>query len=201
METATGALRDAETIRIAELAPGSVRKPWYLVDLDEAAEVGREIKDHLETSRLGAVLSIDLEGVVTRASCAALMFGPALRRPRASATNPEHSGGYLVLLGPLGSNERDVRLGLEDEGLIAVVREAGGSRLTGKTDRVLDETYRFFSSRREVTSAMLTEPPFGLKLTAANARVAKMHRLGLLHFLRVEVMEAGGRRYVYEVVR
>ena len=38
------------------------------------------------------------------------------------------------------------------------------------------------------------------KISAANARVAKLHRLGLLRFLCEETLDGGGRRYVYQAV-
>jgi hypothetical protein len=167
----------------------------------EAARVGAEIAGIVEDSAPGTLVVIDLAGVETRASCLALLLGAPLRLVQSAEGDPELRDRYVVLQGPLGSNERDAHLALADEKLVAVVREPGGPRLVGKVDRMVEETYPILLRHREVTSALLTEPPLGMKIAAANARVTKLHKLGLLRQLREEFLDAGGRRFVYEAVR
>jgi hypothetical protein len=201
METTTFWIRQAPAVRVADLMPAGESLPWYLLGRAQAHRVGGELTEILGATEPGTVLPVDLVDVETRASCVAIFLGEPLRRIQASDASPELPDRYLVLEGPLGSNERDVRLGLEDEGLIAVVRDPDGPRLIGKVDRVVEDTYALLTAHREVTSSLLTEPPLSLKLTTANARITKLHRLGLLHLLREEVVESGGRRFVYQVVR
>ena len=127
------------------------------------------------------------------------MLAEPLRLIQSDTGEPEVKDRFVIIQG-LGANLRDAHLGLEDEGLIAIHRSPEGVSLIGKVDRKVEETYQYARRLREVTSAMFVEPPFDLKISAANARVSKLHRLGLLRFLSEEVMETGGRRFVYQVV-
>jgi len=195
METLVRTLCDGPTFRLKEAV--KQQHQGFLVSPEESDRIRQQLMGHLERMKRGTILVFDPAGVDSRASCFARILGGPLR---ALAEQRGLRGRYLVLQGPLGSNAEDVRLGLEDEEVVAVVRDVEGPRLAGKVDRTLTETYAFVVERDEVTSQAL-QRPFGLTITAANARVVKMQRLGLLHFLREESLGKGGRRFVYEPVR
>jgi hypothetical protein len=201
MEAIATKLREAPPVRVLGIAAPGAAGPHYLMSRQEAARVGAEIAEMVEDSAAGTLVVINLEGVETRASCLALLLGPPLRLVQSAEGDPELRDRYVVLQGPLGSNERDAHLALADEKLVAVVRDPGGPRLIGKVDRMVEETYPILVRHREVTSALLMEPPFGMKIAAANARVTKLHKLGLLRHVREEFLDGGGRRFVYEAVR
>jgi len=201
MEATATNLREATPIRVLGIVSPGAPGPYYLMARDEAARVGDELAERVRAEEPGVVVLIDLTGIETRASCLALLLGAPLRLIQDPEGTPELGDRYVVLKGPLGSNERDAHLALADEKLVAIVREASGTRLIGKVDRMVEETYRISVRHREVTSALLTEPPLGLKLAAANGRVTKLHKLGLLHLSREEFVESGGRRFVYNAVR
>lgn len=169
----------------------------YLLDLEDADRVRDEILLALKAMPSGGVLMIDLDGVTTRASCVARFIGTPLER----IGDGEITDRYMVLRGPLDYlTERDVRMALEDEGVVAVVREAEESSLVGRTARVLEETYEALRGKREVTSADLVDQ-LGLDIKTANARMAKLEGVGLLHREGEVALETGGRRFLYRVVR
>lgn len=201
MEATATKLRETPPVRVLGIAAPGATGPHYLMSRQEAARVGAEIAETVGESAPGTLVVIDLSGVESRASCLALLLGAPLRLVQSAEGDPELRDRYVVLQGPLGSNDRDVHLALADEKLVAVVRDADGPRLIGKVDRMVEETYPILVRNREVTSALLTEPPLGLKIAAANARVTKLHKLGLLHHLREEFLDAGGRRFVYQAVK
>jgi hypothetical protein len=199
METASHPVRSVTPIRVADLRPRDKGLPWLLLRRAEAERVGEELVERLREAEPGTVLVVDLAEVETRASCLALLLGAPLRLVQAEEGEPELADRFVVLDG-LCDNAHDADLALSHESLIAITREEGRTRLIGKIDRKVAETYEYARRNTEVTSAMFTEPPFELKISAANARVAKLHRLGLLRFLREEVMDVGGRRFVYQAV-
>lgn len=196
MKAAAGTLRDREPVRISEYVP---HEDGILLSLSEADEVGEKLLYKLEASSRGTVMPVSLEGVETRASCIARFLGRPLKA--LTGESPTLDGRHLVLLDTLGGNERDADLALRDEGVPVVVRGKEGLRLLGKVDRSVGETYDVVKDWDEVTSSRLTESGLGIKLTTANARVSKLARLGLLHFVGEQMLESGGRRYVYRPVR
>lgn len=196
MKAAAGTLRDREPVRISDYVPD---EDGILLSLPEADALGDKLVSTLRESPKGTVLPVSMAGVETRASCIARFLGNPLKAVTGKA--PKLEGRHLVLVDSLGGNERDTRLALEDEELTIVVRGAEGPRLLGKIDRAVGETYEVVQGWDEVTSARLADSDLSIKLTAANARVSKLAHLGLLHFAREEMLESGGRRYVYEPVR
>jgi hypothetical protein len=170
----------------------------YLLDLEDADQIRDDLIAALEQARSGSILSVSLERLTTRASCVARFLGTPLNRIAAG----EIPGRYLVLLGPLDYlTERDVRLALEDEGVVTVIRDADRARLIGTVGRVLEETYEALLHSSEVTSAALMAPPLALDIKTANARMAKLEDVGLLHRTGETSLEAGGRRYVYQLIQ
>lgn len=194
METARKALVDAAPVRIAHHP--EVQPDGLLLRNEVADKIGDEILKRLQSEAVGTVVVVDLKGVETRASCAARFLG----KPLAAIKTGSVEGRYLVLVGVEGENDYDVRRGLEDEQVVAVVRGDAGPRLLGKVDAVVEETYEYLARYSEVSSAMLVDP-FDLKITAANARISKLATLGLLHRLGEDMLESGGRRYLYVPVR
>lgn len=196
MKAAAGTLRDREPVRISDYVPD---EDGILLSLSEADEVGEKLLYKLKASPKGTVLPVSLEGIETRASCIARFLGRPLKA--LTGESPTLDGRHLVLLDKLGGNERDADLALKDERVPVVIRGEEGSRLLGKVDRSVGETYGVVKDWDEVTSARLTESSLDIKLTTANARVSKLARLGLLHFVGEQMLESGGRRYVYQPVR
>lgn len=169
----------------------------YLLDLPEADRIRAEMKSALHALPTGSVLGVDLSGVTTRASCVARFLGEPLK----SIASGELKGRYLVLLGPLDYlTERDVRMALEDENVVCAVRAGSGATLIGTTARVLEETYSALLAVKEVSSADLVER-LGLDIKTANARIAKLEGVGLLHREGETTLETGGRRFVYRLVK
>src|SRR5687768_13549699 len=109
----------------------------YLLDLEDAERISAKMMDRLRELPAGSILLVDLDGVVTRASCVARFLGGPLRQIRDGRIESR----YLVLAGPLDDlTEHDVRMALDDEGLVVAVRISEGARLIGATARVLEET-------------------------------------------------------------
>jgi hypothetical protein len=194
-------LQTVPAFRVADLAPRENRDPWHLLGRGEAQQVADAIVERLRGLPPGSLLRVDLSGVESRASALAVLLGEPLRLVQSLEGEPELPGRYLVVDESLGSNAQDAHLGLADEKLVVVMRQPTLPRLLGKVDRVVEDTYRFLTQQRSITSSLLTEPPMELKLSAANARVTKLHRLGLLHQVGEETVDSGGRRFVYEAVR
>jgi len=199
METVAPSLRSAPALHVADFRPPGAPLPWFLLNREDAERAGDRLAAAVRSLPPSSLLSIDLSGVESRASCLAVLLSPPLRLIQSEDGTPQFPDRFLVLQG-LGANARDAHLGLGVEGVIAICRGGEGVSLIGKADRVVADTYHFARRHREVTSAIFTEAPFGLKISAANARVAKLHRLGLLRFLCEETLEGGGRRYVYQAV-
>lgn len=169
----------------------------YLLDLEEAERISAKMIECLRKLPAGTILLVDLDGVITRASCVARFLGGPLKQIRDNRIENR----YVVLAGPLDDlTEHDVRMALDDEGLVAAVRLAEGARLIGATARVLEETYNALLRAREVSSAELVDR-LGLDIKTANARIAKLESVGLLHREGESTLQTGGRRFVYRLVQ
>lgn len=193
----------AEMNAFEETKPFRVRsepgdEPEVLFTAAEAAAQEDALLRTLETLPPGALLPVDFEGVLISSEAARALLRRALRR----LTSGEIEDRYIVLE-RLGPSRYNVGLMLEGEGLTAVERpeEGGRSRLIGRVEAAVRQTYEFLVGR-ELATARDVQEHFGLSnISTATNRLTTLAKLALARRVAEQPVPGGGRQFMYAGVQ
>jgi hypothetical protein len=180
--------------------------------LDSDASVIATTRTEVESALLNApensVVPVLFSGFELSASCFAALLGELLYKMMSG----DFADRYLVGIDEDGRNLWDADAGLAKESsrlgakLVCVWRMATGLQLIGEVDPQVRQTYEFVADAGSLgaTARDLADHDAGheLSIQAASNRLAKAHRLRVIHKVkRQPVSGTGGTEYVFLAVR
>lgn len=178
--------------------PTSPEGPTTLFTDEDGAAIEAALLERLEQMPPGSLLVIDLSGIRVASAAARRILRRALLR----VTGGELADRFLAVTG-MSETRYSVKVMLESEGLTLVERpaEGGPARLLGKIDPAVEETYGFVSGVPRATAHDVMKQFEQRTISAATNRLTRLASLGLARRVDQEIIEGGGRQYVYAAVR
>lgn len=168
-----------------------------LFSAEEAAPGEETLLGALEALPDGGLLVINLTNVRVSSEAARRLLRRALRR----VAEGELSGRFIVVFG-LESSRYNIDVMLQGEKLVAVERLSNGtSRLVGRAEPAVIETYQYLMGRRSATASDVKNH-FQLENTStATNRLTKLWKLALARRIEESPLPGGGKQYVYAAVK
>lgn len=115
------------------------------------------------------------------------------------ATRAADTQRFLVVRGPSASVAESIEAAVALHGLTCVkVDRAGTPTVLGSLSPALLQTYNLAVARGQISAQDL---PDSLSPSTKSNRLKELERRGLLYRVGEEIIEGGGRRFIYEPVR
>jgi len=128
------------------------------------------------------------------------MLGRIIRR----ISIGEIAGRYIILESLSDSVRESINMALKERELVCVyVKSNLETEILGKISEELKSTYDAAVDKGKITARDVLEPENtdNISISAASNRLTKLKELGLLTKTNDEVVNGGGRQYVYEPIR
>lgn len=166
---------------------------------EEGKRIREEILKCLERESLDIILPLNFQKVkFIDFSCADEMLGTLIRR----IMSGELGERYIILEFLNESLKENINVALKERELTCIyTNEKGESQILGKLSEVLKETYFVTVSKGKVTARDLVNHFGNLEINTASNRLTRLQEVGLLCKTKNEIVNGGGRQYVYEPVK
>lgn len=166
---------------------------------EEGKRAREEVLSHLEGESVDIVLPLDfVEVKFMDFSFADEMLSKLLRR----IMSGELGERYIILLSLNESLRENINVALKERELVCIyINEEGEIEILGKLSDVLKETYFAAVSKGKITARDLVNHFGNLEINTASNRLTRLQEVGLLCKTKDEVINGGGRQYVYEPVK
>lgn len=158
-----------------------------------------EVLKRLDGEPADIILPLDFSKVkVIDFSFTDEMLGRIIRR----ISIGELGGKYIVLESLSDSLRENISVALKERELVCVyVKPNLEIEILGKISEELKKTYYAAVDKGKITSKDVLELDKMDNISAASNRLTKLKELGLLTKTNDEVVNGGGRQYVYEPIR
>ena len=158
-----------------------------------------EVQRRLDGESADIILPLDFSKVrVIDFSFTDEMLGRIIRR----ISIGEIAGKYIVLESLSDSLRENINMALKERELACVyVKPNSEIEILGKISEELGKTYYAAVNKGKITSKDVLELDNMDNISAASNRLTKLRELGLLTKTNDEVVNGGGRQYVYEPIR
>lgn len=158
-----------------------------------------EVLKRLDGEPADIILPLDFSKVkVIDFSFTDEMLGRIIRR----ISIGELGGKYIVLESLSDSLRENISVALKERELVCVyVKPNLEIEILGKISEELKKTYYAAVDKGKITSKDVLELDNMDNISAASNRLTKLKELGLLTKTNDEVVNGGGRQYVYEPIR
>ncbi len=162
-------------------------------------QVREQVLEQLEKHQVDIILPLDFQGVrFVDFSFADEMLGKLVRR----IMSRELGERYIVLQSLNESLKENIDVALRERELACIyVDERGQSEILGKLSEVLKETYFVVVGKGKITARDLVRHFGNLEISAASNRLTRLEEVGLLCKTKDEIVNGGGRQYVYEAIK
>ncbi|MDD5584334.1 MAG: DUF4325 domain-containing protein [Candidatus Omnitrophica bacterium] len=166
---------------------------------EEGARIREEILRKLESEAPDIVLPLDFSKVkFIDFSFADEMLGRLLRRTQSG----ELGERFVVLEGLNDSLKENLHIALKEKELVCVfIKPNSEVEILGKLSDELKNTYFAAVKKGKITARDIFELDKMDNISAASNRLTRLKEMGLLTKTKDEVVNGGGRQYVYEAVR
>ncbi len=165
----------------------------------DGALIRDEVLKRLDGEPADIILPLDFSKVkVIDFSFTDEMLGRIIRR----ISIGELGGKYIVLESLSDSLRENISVALKERELVCVyVKPNLEIEILGKISEELKKTYYAAVDKGKITSKDVLELDKMDNISAASNRLTKLKELGLLIKTNDEVVNGGGRQYVYEPIR
>ena len=166
----------------------------------DGARLRDEVQRRLDGEPADIILPLDFSKVrVIDFSFTDEMLGRIIRR----ISIGEIAGKYIVLESLSDSLRENINMALKERELACVyVKPNSEIEILGKIGEELKKTYYAAVNKGKITSKDVLELEENMEnISAASNRLTKLKELGLLTKTNDEVVNGGGRQYVYEPIR
>lgn len=183
---------------LKKIAPYKIDKD-ILSGREEGRFLREKILSRLEAEPVDIILPLDFVDVkFMDFSFADEMLGKLIRR----IMSGELGERYIILLSLNESLKESISVALKERELVCIYIDGKGEiEILGKLSDVLKETYFAAVSKGKVTARDLVNHFGNLEINTASNRLTRLQEVGLLCKTKDEVINGGGRQYVYEPVR
>jgi len=159
-----------------------------------------EVQKRLDGEPADIILPLDFSKVrVIDFSFTDEMLGRIIRR----ISIGEIAGKYIVLESLSDSLRENIHIALKERELACVyVKPNSETEILGKISEELKKTYYAAVNKGKITSKDVLELEENMdNISAASNRLTRLKELGLLTKTNDEVVNGGGRQYVYEPIK
>ncbi len=183
---------------LKKITPFKVSKDT-LSGREEGRRVREKVLSRMEHEPIDIVLPLDFIKVkFMDFSFADEMLGKLLRR----IMSRELGEKYIVLLSLNESLKENIGVALKERELVCIyTNEKGEIEILGKLSDVLKDSYLVAVSKGKITARDLVNHFGDLEINTASNRLTRLQEVGLLCKTKDEVVNGGGRQYVYEPIR
>jgi len=156
-----------------------------------------ELLDCLESLPEYSILPLSFKGVkFLNFSCCDEILTKTISR----ITSGEIENRYFILVDVSSGIREDITAVMKVRKNICIEeKEDGEITLVGDLPTQLLETYQYILRRKKTTARELAEA-MQLKISASSNRLTKLQEMGLLCRINKEIVEGGGRQYIYEPI-
>jgi len=168
---------------------------------DQGKALREKILAHLEKEPVDIIMPISFEHVdFMDYSLTDEMLCKLIRR----IISGELGERYIVVESLNESLKENINVALKERELCCVyVKSDGKVEILGKLSTPLRETYEYAVEQKKITTRDIFDvKKFNLEnISAASNRLTRLEKLGLLHNNKDEVVEGGGRQFVFEAIK
>lgn len=166
---------------------------------EEGRHVREEVLRRMEREPVDIVLPLDFIKVkFMDFSFADEMLGKLVRR----IMSRELGEKYIILLSLNESLKENISVALKERELVCIyINEKEEMEILGKLSDVLKDSYFVAVSKGKITARDLVNHFGNLEINTASNRLTRLQEVGLLCKTKGEVVNGGGRQYVYEPVK